>query len=163
MNSLLIVRSFTHQPFNSYQSTITFSGLLNTLDGVASSDSRVIFMTTNHFTSLDPALVRPGRVDLVEYLGDASPHQVRRFYSEEEGSHAVEEMADKVAKEVEREGRDGDRALSMAALQGLLIRCELGDLVVELKGLFQEKGRAMRVEKEEKEAAAALEEKEKIR
>lgn len=29
-------------------SRVTFSGLLNTLDGVASTEARVVFMTTNY-------------------------------------------------------------------------------------------------------------------
>lgn len=69
---------------NSYQSSVTFSGLLNALDGVASGESRIIFMTTNHVERLDPALIRPGRVDMIAELGDAEPAQVRelvlRFY-----------------------------------------------------------------------------------
>jgi len=28
--------------------TLTYSGLLNALDGVASTEARIIFMTTNH-------------------------------------------------------------------------------------------------------------------
>lgn len=67
-----------------YQPNVTFSGLLNALDGVASGESRIIFMTTNHLERLDPALIRPGRVDLICELGDAEPAQVRellvRFY-----------------------------------------------------------------------------------
>lgn len=67
-----------------YQANVTFSGLLNSLDGVASSESRIIFMTTNHVEHLDPALIRPGRVDYIEELGDAEPEQVEdlfmRFY-----------------------------------------------------------------------------------
>ncbi|KAI9015737.1 BCS1 N terminal-domain-containing protein [Phycomyces nitens] len=69
-----------------YQSMITFSGLLNALDGVASAEERIIFLTTNHLDKLDPALIRPGRVDLKEYLGNATPHQLRgmflRFYGD---------------------------------------------------------------------------------
>ena len=67
-----------------YQPSVTFSGLLNALDGVASGESRIIFMTTNHLERLDPALIRPGRVDMICELGDATPRQVRellvRFY-----------------------------------------------------------------------------------
>lgn len=67
-----------------YQPNVTFSGLLNALDGVASGESRIIFMTTNHLERLDPALIRPGRVDMICELGDAEPKQVRellvRFY-----------------------------------------------------------------------------------
>ncbi|XP_044715344.1 ATPase family associated with various cellular activities (AAA) domain-containing protein [Hirsutella rhossiliensis] len=42
---------------------VTMSGLLNTLDGVASQEGRVLIMTTNHIEKLDEALIRPGRVD----------------------------------------------------------------------------------------------------
>lgn len=48
---------------------VTFSGLLNCLDGVASAEARIMFMTTNYLERLDPALVRPGRVDVKEYIG----------------------------------------------------------------------------------------------
>ncbi len=67
-----------------YQASVTFSGLLNALDGVASGESRIIFMTTNHIEKLDPALIRPGRVDMIAELGDAEREQVQelmiRFY-----------------------------------------------------------------------------------
>lgn len=48
---------------------VTFSGLLNCLDGVASTEARILFMTTNYLERLDPALVRPGRIDVKEYIG----------------------------------------------------------------------------------------------
>ncbi|CAH0045875.1 unnamed protein product [Clonostachys solani] len=44
---------------------LSLSGLLNVLDGVASQEGRVLIMTTNHLEKLDPALTRPGRVDLM--------------------------------------------------------------------------------------------------
>ena len=34
-------------------------------------------MTTNYVDRLDSALVRPGRVDVAQYIGDASPFQVK--------------------------------------------------------------------------------------
>lgn len=63
-----------------YQANVTFSGLLNSLDGVASSESRIVFMTTNHVERLDPALIRPGRVDYIEELGDAEYDQVIKLF-----------------------------------------------------------------------------------
>ncbi|KAK7819645.1 aaa-atpase [Quercus suber] len=44
----------------------TLSGLLNIIDGLWSScgDERIIVFTTNHKDRLDPALLRPGRMDL---------------------------------------------------------------------------------------------------
>lgn len=42
---------------------MTFSGLLNALDGVLSADHVVTVLTTNHKDRLDEALVRAGRID----------------------------------------------------------------------------------------------------
>ncbi|KAF7122267.1 hypothetical protein CNMCM5793_000224 [Aspergillus hiratsukae] len=42
---------------------ISLSSLLNIIDGVAAQEGRVLVMTTNHHEHLDPALIRPGRVD----------------------------------------------------------------------------------------------------
>ncbi|XP_006036517.1 mitochondrial chaperone BCS1 [Alligator sinensis] len=76
---------------------LTFSGLLNALDGVASTEARVVFMTTNHVDRLDPALVRPGRVDLKQYVGPCSrwqlTHMFQRFYPEQSWA-AAERFAD---------------------------------------------------------------------
>jgi mitochondrial chaperone BCS1 len=62
------------------QTGVTLSGLLNALDGVSSRDGRVLFMTTNHPERLDPALIRPGRVDRKAELGYATPDQARRLF-----------------------------------------------------------------------------------
>ncbi|XP_006299202.2 AAA-ATPase At2g18193 [Capsella rubella] len=45
---------------------MTLSGLLNFIDGLWSSfgDERIIVFTTNHKERLDPALLRPGRMDV---------------------------------------------------------------------------------------------------
>lgn len=59
---------------------VTFSGLLNCLDGVASSEARILFMTTNYLERLDPALVRPGRVDLKEYIGYCNNKQIEKMF-----------------------------------------------------------------------------------
>lgn len=92
-----------------YQSMITFSGLLNALDGVASAEERIIFLTTNHVEKLDPALIRPGRIDMKEYLGNATDYQIRqmflRFYEDET-------LADQFVEKLR--GKD----ISTASLQG---------------------------------------------
>ncbi|KAN0062980.1 hypothetical protein ACQY0O_004805 [Thecaphora frezii] len=43
---------------------VTFSTLLNTIDGVGAPEGRILIMTTNHRELLDEALIRPGRIDL---------------------------------------------------------------------------------------------------
>lgn len=64
-----------------YQSGVTFSGLLNALDGVASAEECITFMTTNHPERLDPALLRPGRVDYKVFVGNATEGQAKRMFS----------------------------------------------------------------------------------
>ena len=50
-------------------SFLSLSGLLNVIDGVVSREGQVLIMTTNHPELLDPALIRPGRVDMrVDFL-----------------------------------------------------------------------------------------------
>jgi hypothetical protein len=48
---------------------LSLSGLLNVLDGVVDSPGRILIMTTNHPEMLDPALIRPGRIDKKIMLG----------------------------------------------------------------------------------------------
>lgn len=43
------------------RSGVSFSGLLNAIDGVAAQEGRALIMTTNHRDRLEPALIRPGR------------------------------------------------------------------------------------------------------
>ncbi|ORY92255.1 BCS1 N terminal-domain-containing protein [Syncephalastrum racemosum] len=94
-----------------YQSMITFSGLLNALDGVASAEERIIFLTTNHIENLDPALIRPGRVDMKEYLGNATEEQVRAMFSRFYGTDH-RELEDAFVARVK------DKHISTAGLQG---------------------------------------------
>ncbi|XP_058220769.1 AAA-ATPase At3g50940-like [Rhododendron vialii] len=55
---------------------ITLSGLLNFIDGLWSScgDERIIVFTTNHKDRLDPALLRPGRMDLHIHMSYCTFH-----------------------------------------------------------------------------------------
>jgi len=73
---------------------LTFSGLLNALDGVASTEARIVFMTTNHIDRLDKALIRPGRIDVkarVDYCTDYQLSQMfQRFYPSEPTERAEE-------------------------------------------------------------------------
>ncbi|KAJ6793453.1 AAA-ATPase-like [Iris pallida] len=54
---------------------VTLSGLLNSVDGLWSScgDERIIVFTTNHKDRLDPALLRPGRMDVHVHMGYCTP------------------------------------------------------------------------------------------
>lgn len=110
---------------------VTFSGLLNALDGVASAEERILFLTTNHVERLDEALVRPGRVDMTVRLGEVTRYQVGslwdRFYGELDESesyrrafldrlHELGLIEDEYGQRPER-----SRNTSAAALQGLFL------------------------------------------
>jgi len=73
---------------------LTFSGLLNAIDGVTSTEGRIVFMTTNYVDRLDPALIRPGRVDSIQYVGHCSHHQLEqmftKFYPDQSPSRATD-------------------------------------------------------------------------
>lgn len=62
------------------KNTLTLSGLLNAIDGVASQEGRVLIMTTNHPEHLDPALTRPGRVDLSIAFSLATTQQIKDLF-----------------------------------------------------------------------------------
>ncbi|KAI0773332.1 P-loop containing nucleoside triphosphate hydrolase protein [Trametes elegans] len=59
---------------------VTLSGLLNALDGIAAQEGRILFATTNNYKALDPALCRPGRLDLHIEFQLASRYQARELY-----------------------------------------------------------------------------------
>ncbi|KAF9886557.1 hypothetical protein FE257_011329 [Aspergillus nanangensis] len=59
---------------------ISLSGLLNVIDGVAASEGRILVMTTNHAETLDPALLRPGRVDMSINFGFADHADVKQLF-----------------------------------------------------------------------------------
>ncbi|RDY09042.1 AAA-ATPase, partial [Mucuna pruriens] len=55
---------------------LSLCGLLNFIDGLWSScgDERIIILTTNHKERLDPALLRPGRMDMHIHMSYCSYH-----------------------------------------------------------------------------------------
>ncbi len=61
-------------------SKVTLSGLLNALDGLAAQEGRILFATTNKYDSLDPALCRPGRMDIHLEFKLASRNQAKELF-----------------------------------------------------------------------------------
>lgn len=62
------------------KNSITMSGLLNAIDGVASQEGRLLIMTTNYIDRISEALVRPGRVDLSIKFDLANRQQIRDLF-----------------------------------------------------------------------------------
>ncbi|XP_073108718.1 AAA-ATPase At3g50940-like [Elaeis guineensis] len=69
---------------------VTLSGLLNFVDGLWSTcgEERIIVFTTNYKERLDPALLRPGRMDMHIHMGYCGPHAFRVLAS---NYHAIDD------------------------------------------------------------------------
>merc|ERR1712159_37239 len=113
VDAVFVDRSVTKDGSNG-GSGVTFSGLLNAIDGVASQEGRLFLMTTNHIEKLDPALIRPGRCDVKRELGLATKQQMQalflRFFPAE------------TTKAVDFAASLPEGELSMAQLQGHLLQ-----------------------------------------
>ncbi len=128
-------------------------GLLNALDGVASADDgQIVMMTTNYPERLDPALLRPGRVDLkicIDYPTDAQIEGMfKKFYPEmekDDEDKLVQEFVS-VIKGIDLAGQK----ISMAMLQGLLVvyRDDPRDAVKNAEQFFKDQFSNVRLAKD---------------
>jgi ATP-dependent 26S proteasome regulatory subunit len=59
---------------------LNLSHLLNIFDGIIEMDGRVVICTTNHKDKLDPALIRPGRIDIAIEMKKASRDIIIEMY-----------------------------------------------------------------------------------
>jgi SpoVK/Ycf46/Vps4 family AAA+-type ATPase len=60
---------------------ITLSYILNIIDGIRETPGRIIIITSNNYDSLDPALVRPGIIDLTLEMRNTTIDIIREMYS----------------------------------------------------------------------------------
>ncbi|KAI5319647.1 PREDICTED: AAA-ATPase [Prunus dulcis] len=76
--SILVIEDIDFSAVNARKRKcrITVSGLLNFMDGLWSScgDERIIVFTTNHKDRLEPALLRPGRMDVHIHMSYCTPY-----------------------------------------------------------------------------------------
>ncbi len=64
----------------SMNSQVSFSCILNTLDGLQRQHGLMTFMTTNHKEELDDALTRPGRIDMSIKFDFATKDQIKDMF-----------------------------------------------------------------------------------
>jgi len=66
---------------------LNLAGILNTLDGVVDTPGRLLVMTSNHPEKLDPALIRPGRIDKMFHLnymvGEQACKMIAHYFQQE--------------------------------------------------------------------------------
>ena len=59
---------------------ITLDDILNIWDGIRETPGRIIIISSNHYDKLDPALTRPGRIDISLELTNASHDTIDEIY-----------------------------------------------------------------------------------
>jgi len=96
---------------------ISFSGLLNAIDGVASVEDYIIFMTTNRIEKLDSALIRPGRIDMRQLINYPDEQQIVTFFKKFYPG-CEDDVATKFAKAVVKLSCNP----SVAQIQGLFLK-----------------------------------------
>jgi len=99
---------------------LTLSGFLNAIDGIASQEGRLLFITSNHAGKLDEALMRPGRIDRREVLGLADEKVARQMFSkfcpDQDPADFIREIKPQLP-------------MSTAAIQNALIKREAPELL----------------------------------
>ena len=105
------------------QVKVSYSGFINALDGVASHEGSVVFLTTNHPDRIDEAAIRSGRVDFRMELGPCDSDQLERMFLKFfDDAHAAKRFAAAVP---------GD-TWSPAAVQERLLKATDVDEAIEL-------------------------------
>lgn len=110
----------------------TLSGLLNVLDGVTSQEGRIVLMTSNIADKLDEALVRPGRIDKMIFMGniygEAAEEMFLRMYAPDKNDapNSAEPCADLAESDLKKLAADfrikiPDNVFTPAQLQGYLL------------------------------------------
>jgi len=101
-----------------HKNTVTFSGILNSLDGIATPDNFICFMTTNYKCNLDSALLRPGRIDKIIKFEDAKKSQVKDIYK----AYMDEVYSEEQFKEFYKQFQDLNIKAPVALIQEYLFK-----------------------------------------
>jgi ATP-dependent 26S proteasome regulatory subunit len=59
---------------------ITLDDILNLWDGIRETPGRILIISSNHYDKLDPALIRPGRIDITHEFSNASHDVIAEIY-----------------------------------------------------------------------------------
>jgi len=88
--------SFNHVPTLHDEPPITLDDILNLWDGIRETPGRILIISSNHYDKLDPALIRPGRIDITHELNNASHKTISELYYHLFGNNIKEKYLQKV-------------------------------------------------------------------
>ena len=106
---------------------LSLAGILNCIDGVIDTPGRIIIMTTNHPELLDPALIRPGRMDFHLHMTYITPEDTvlmaKNFYGDI--------TDDKVSKIISM-STSTNKKKTPAEIEQLAMSCEIDEFIANL-------------------------------
>ena len=115
--------AFTKDRKNKAANHLSFSGLLNVLDGLLTLDAQLIIMTTNHKEQLDEAMLRSGRVDYFlefDYINEEQVVDMAKVHKKDSTEEERRDFAEQYLMRFPK--------TTPANLQGLFIRYRLNSL-----------------------------------
>lgn len=62
------------------ENPITLDDILNLWNGICETPGRILIISSNHYDKLDPALIRPGRIDITHELRNVSYKIIEEIY-----------------------------------------------------------------------------------
>lgn len=113
---------------------LTLACLLELLDGIVEMPGRVVVFTTNHPERIDPALTRPGRIDLHIRLGPMRRADLAAMLEYHYGAGGGSDVAGRgVLGAAERDALP-DGVLTAAEVERIVIgHTDLGDALAEIR------------------------------
>jgi chaperone BCS1 len=75
---------------------ITLDDILNLWDGIKETPGRILGISSNHYDKLDPALIRPGRIDITLCLDNCTRNMIRQMYKQYYKSDIDEQILKKI-------------------------------------------------------------------
>jgi hypothetical protein len=110
---------------------LTLEYVLNMFDGIVEMHDAIIVFTTNHLEDIDPAAIRPGRVDYILELKNATVETIKEMIA-----HKYKLSKEELLKYEEYFTQIKDYRISPAKVQNACFRCEdIEEVLKELSGL----------------------------
>ena len=75
---------------------LTLDDFLNLWDGLLETPGRIIILTSNHYDELDPALIRPGRIDITHQFKNVNRSVLQEFHQKYFGKKISEDILQRI-------------------------------------------------------------------
>jgi hypothetical protein len=118
------------------RNSMSFSGILNALDGIATGQNRIVIITTQFMKNLDSALIRPGRVDYIMHFDYIIKEQIEDIFKAFTKCSNPEKIHEFTKLYFELNIKTSTSALQQYLLKYLMDADAAIDNIDELKKLF---------------------------